>query len=71
MNNDSKENIEKHNKNLESLSKAMETFTKNAPKDGYLKAIKKKHFKPKPNWSMLSVIIGLAALLTTAIIYLS
>jgi hypothetical protein len=52
-----------NDKNLESMNKTLETLEKNAPKEGYFRAIKKRYFKPKTNWAMLGVLIALAGLI--------
>ncbi len=62
--------MEQRTKTLELLNSQLQEMAKNAPPGGYLRAIKKKYFRPKTNWAMLSTLVGLAALLTTAIIFL-
>ena len=67
----SKDDIGKFNRDLETLSKTMEILSKNAPKEDYYRAIKKKYFKPKTNWAMLGVLVGIAGLIISVIIYLA
>lgn len=55
--------------NIELLGKQLDSLAKNAPPEGYFRAIKKRYFKPKTNWSMLSALIGLAALIAAALIF--
>ena len=61
---------QKHSKltNIELIGKQLDSLVKNAPPEGYFRAIKKRYFKPKTNWSMLSAL-GLAALIAAALIF--
>lgn len=52
---------------LEHLNRQLEIMAQNAPKGGYLRAIKKRYFRPKTNWSMLATLTALAGLLISVL----
>lgn len=57
--------------NAEIAAEAMENLARNAPPGGYLPAIKKRYFKPKTNWAMLSVLIALCGVTIAAISHIT
>lgn len=61
--------IEKSIQNWEIFNQQLKVIAENAPPGGYFRAIKKRFFRPKTNWTMLSTLIGFATLLATVFIY--
>jgi hypothetical protein len=62
---------DKTGNNIKNAIHTLDQLSKQAPKEGYLKSIRKRYFRPKTNWVMLGVLVALAAITVSVIINIS